>query len=101
MPWIRSGDGLSLRGGEHYNRSHIATSISELRKARNQPGTVCKMLDELIDTGHAPRSLVYRLSKWCDWSDPSERVARSIANQLFYGIICPRLLDQQNKPIPD
>ena len=101
MPWIRDGQGLTLIGVPHYDIGEVRQLVQELRQSRNQPETVCGLLDDILATGTAPRELVWRLSKWCHWKDRSERIARSIADQLFHGHICRRLLDQSDRPIPD
>jgi hypothetical protein len=101
MPWIRDGDGLKLIGVCPYDAAQIRRLIKQLGQSRNQPETVCGLLEDLLATGRASKELVWRLSKWCDWNDPSERVARTIADQLFYSNICRRLRDQRDKPIPD
>jgi hypothetical protein len=59
------------------------------------------LLEDLLNGGTASRELIWRLSKWCDWNDPSERIARSIAAQLFHGNVCRRLRDQNDRPIPN
>jgi hypothetical protein len=101
MAWMPEGDGLKLTGDCHYDATEIERLIEQLRQARNQPEAICRLLTELLETGKASKELVWRLSKWCDWDDPSERVARTIAGQLFHSIICRRLRDQRNRPIPD
>jgi hypothetical protein len=101
MPWIRHGDGLKLDGDYHFDVAQVQGLIDDLRQARNQPGTVCGILTDLLTNGTSPKELVWRLSKWCHWQDSSERVARSIAHLLFHGNICRRLRDQANRPIPD
>ena len=101
MPWVRDGDDLKSVGVRHYDVGEIRRLIEELRQSRNQPGTVSSLLEDLLSTGRAPRELVWRLCKWCDWNDPSERIARAIADQLFHGIRCRRLRDQAGRPIPD
>jgi predicted HNH restriction endonuclease len=59
-------------------------------------------LTEFLTTNLITKDLVWRLSKWCDWSyEKSKDIAISIANELFYGVICRRLRDQKNNPIPN
>jgi hypothetical protein len=101
MPWTRDGDGLKLVGPAHYEAGDIQALIEDLRRARNQPGTICDLIEQLLSDGRSSKDLVWRLSKWCDWNDRSEKIARSIAELLFHGVICRRLLDQSNKPVPD
>jgi hypothetical protein len=102
MPWLLNGnDGLKLVGVSHYDDANIERLVEQLRQSRNQPQTVCKGLEDLIANGVASKKLIWRLSKWCHWNDPSEEIAQRIADQLFHGHICRRLLDQANKPIPD
>jgi hypothetical protein len=101
MPWIREDDGLVLNGNPHYDVRHIRHLIVQLRQSRNQPKTVCDMLDDLLASGSAPKKLIWRLSKWCHWDHWSAEVARMITGELFHGIICWRLLDQQDRPIPN
>ncbi len=101
MPWVRDGNGLKSVGVAHYDVDHIRQLIEQLRRARNQPKRVCRLIEDVLATRKASRELIWRLSKWCDWNDASERVARSIADQFFHGNICRRLWDQRNKPIPD
>jgi len=101
MPWIRKDDGLALDGDPHYDVRRIRPLIAQLRQARNKPKGVCDMLDKVLATRHAPRELIWRLSKWCHWNDGSAEVAQTIAGELFHGIVCRRLRDQQDKPIPN
>ena len=101
MPWVRDGDGLQYEGAPDYDIEAIQELIAQLRQARNRPGKVCTQLDDLLLTGKAPKDLVWRLSKWCDWNDDSAETARRIASGLFYGNVCRRLRDQQDQPIPD
>jgi hypothetical protein len=101
MPWIREKDGLVLIGTPHYNIQEIRRLVHELSKSRNQPQTICRMLDELLLTGRVTKDFVWRLSKWCDWNHWSEKVARATADRLFHGIVCRRLRDQSDRPIPD
>ena len=101
MPWARDGDGLQFEGTPDYDAEAIRRLIAQLRGAKNLPGKVCGQLDDLLLTGKAPKDLVWRLSKWCDWNDWSAGVARRIASGLFYGNVCRRLRDQQDHPIPD
>jgi hypothetical protein len=101
MPWVRDNDGLVLTGIPHYNVHEIRQFIQELRRSKNQPQTICSMLENLLLTGRVSKDLVWRLSKWCDWNHWSEKVARSIADRCFHGIICRRLRDQSNRPLPD
>ena len=102
MPWVIDHDGLTLSGVSHYNIDQIRQSVEELRQTRqNGPETLCKELEGLLESGTASKSLVRRLSKWCDWSGASEKIARLIASELFHGVICRRLLDDRDKPIPD
>ena len=101
MPWVRDGDGLQFEGTPDYDIEAIRELIAQLRTARNRPQKVCRQLDDLLTTGKAPRDLVWRLSKWCDWNDWSAATARGIASGLFYGDVCRRLRDQEDGPIPD
>jgi hypothetical protein len=101
MPWTRDGDGLKFVGSTHYEAGDIQALIENLRRARNQPGTICDLIEQLLSDGRASKDLIWRLSKWCDWNDPSERIARSMAEMLFHGTVCRRLLDQSNRPVPD
>jgi hypothetical protein len=101
MAWrCRDGEELELTGATHFDVAKIRQLVTQLRESRNNPQTVCRQIEECLTTRRAQRKLVWRLSKWCDWPDSSERIAREIANQLFYGEICRRLVDQKNKPIP-
>jgi hypothetical protein len=101
MPWERYNDGLILKGKPHFCEDDIENRIDSLAGARNQPATVCSELRELLKTGIASRKLIWRLSKWCHWDDWSANEACSIAEKFFHGIVCRRLLDERNKPIPD
>ena len=101
MPWVRHDDGLRLIGSRHYEEEEIGQWIARLGESRNQPETVCRMLRELLSTRIASKELIWRLSKWCHWNHWSEEVAREITKELFHGIICRRLRDQQNRPIPN
>jgi hypothetical protein len=101
MSWVRDDDGLKLAGIPHYDPNHIQQLVEQLRQSRNQPEKVCELIEDVLATGKASKELVWRLSKWCHWDDSSERVARSLADQLFYGNICRRLRDKNDKPIPD
>jgi len=101
MPWVRHKDGLRLIGSPHYDEQEIGQWINRLGESRNKPETVCRMLRELLSTRIASKELIWRLSKWCDWNHWSEEVAREIANGLFHGIMCRRLLDKHNRPIPN
>jgi hypothetical protein len=101
MPWLRESSGLKLAGTAHFDAGEIRQLLVQLRQSRNQPATVCRQIEDCLTTGRAPRKLIWRLSKWCHWDDSSEEIARRIANQLFHGEICRRLLDQQDKPIND
>jgi len=101
MPWARDSDGLKSVGDCHYDVGEIRLLIEKLRLARNQPGMVCSLLEDLLSTGKATRKLIWHLSKWCDWRDSSHLTARAIASELFHNNICRRLLDKANKPIPD
>ena len=100
MPWVRDGDGLQYEGTPDYDVEEIRELIAQLSQARNRPGRVCAQLDDLLQTGRASKDLVWRLSKWCDWNDESAETARLIAADLFHGIVCRRLRDQQDGPIP-
>ena len=101
MPWVRDGNGLKLVGPPHYDSAEIGRLVGELRQSRNQPERVSRLVEDLLVTRKASKELIWRLSKWCHWDDPSEQIARAIANRLFYGQICRRLRDQEDKPIPD
>jgi len=101
MPWIRENDGLALDGNPHYDKERIQHLIEQLRHARNKPEKVCRMLEELIASRKASRGLIWRLSKWCHWNDSSAEIAQEIAGGLFHNLVCRRLLDQRDKPIPD
>lgn len=101
MPWVRDGSGLKLVGNPHYDSAEIRRLIGRLRQSRNQPERVSTLLEELLSTQRASKELIWRLSKWCPWDDPSEEIARAIAERLFHGQICRRLRDQADKPIPD
>lgn len=101
MAWVLHHDGLQLNGQPHYDTTTIRDLIAKLRQAPNNPRTVCNQLEELLRTGIASRQLIWRLSKWCDWPHPSEKVAQAIASELFLGNVCRRLLDQDNRPTPD
>src|SRR5665213_3951382 len=102
MPWLLNGnDGLRLVGTPHFDSVEIRRLIAQLRQARNQPDAVCRGLEGIVAHGIAPKNLIWRLSKWCDWPDQSELTARRIADQLFHCHICRRLLDRADRPIPD
>ncbi|GHU87354.1 hypothetical protein FACS189476_02660 [Spirochaetia bacterium] len=103
MPWIKHGDGLKLVEPEHCSMTEIKGLIEELsRYKRGSPETVCSQLNEFVNTKIITKDLVWRLSKWCDWSyAKSKDIAISLAEKLFFGIICRRLRDQNNKPIPN
>ena len=102
MPWTRNDGGLKLVGGTHYDVNSIRRLIGQMRQSRKgQPETVCTSLEALLHNGGASRQLVWRFSKWCDWRDVRKGVALSIAEQLFHGVICRRLLDQRDRPIPN
>jgi hypothetical protein len=101
MPWVREGDGLRQEGASDYDVDEVRELIARLRQARNLPGRVCSQLDDLLATREAPKDLIWRLSKWCDWNDESAEIARAIAARLFHGNVCPRLRDQQDRPLPD
>lgn len=101
MPWLRDGNGLKLVGTLHYDAAEIRRLVGRLRQSRNQPQRVSGLLEDLLTTQRASKELIWRLSKWCHWDDPSEQIARAIAGQLFYGQICRRLRDQEDHPIPD
>jgi hypothetical protein len=102
MAWIKYGKGLKIAGEPHYDKEEVKNLIAILRSnRRGRPETVCRQLNEFLDTGIVGKDLIWRLSKWCDWDDSSMDIAIKIANELFFGIVCRRLRDQRNRPIPD
>jgi len=101
MPWVRDRDELRMVGQPHYDIGKLRALIRELRQSRNRPARICNLLETLLSTGRASKELVWRLSKWSHWNDPSESIAQEIARRLFHEHICRRLRDQQDNPIPD
>jgi hypothetical protein len=101
MPWLRDGTGLRLTGIPHYDAAEIGRLVGQLRQSRNQPQKVCGLIEQLLASQKASKELIWRLSKWCHWDDPSQEIARAIAAHLFNGQICRRLRDQADHPIPD
>jgi predicted HNH restriction endonuclease len=102
MGWVKFGDGLKLVGKIHYNEEDINQLIIKLgSKKRGHPERVCSQLKEFLDSKIVSKDLIWRLSKWCDWSDKSKEIAIEISKILFFDIVCRRLRDQNNRPIPD
>ncbi len=101
MPWQRDGSGLRYAGDPHYDDDVVRGLIAHLRQSRNRPERICVELEELLQSGRVSKDTVWRLSKWCYWSDPMAETAKRIASELFYGNVCRRMLDQHNRPIPD
>lgn len=100
MPWERYGDGLRLVGNSHFDAQAVEDAIDRLSFARNRPATMCRLIRDGISNRRFSKDTIWRLSKWCNWDDPSERDARQIANLLF-GEIPPRFRDEQNRPFVD
>jgi hypothetical protein len=102
MGWQIFEDGLKLIGEDPYNKEEIENLILKLgQNRRGHPETVCRQLNKFLETKIIIKDLVWRLSKWCDWNDTSQDIALNIAKALFFGIVCRRLKDQKNKPIPN
>lgn len=102
MPWVKYGDGLKIIGEPHYDKDEVKRLINILgQNRRGHPETVCRQLNEFLNTGIIIKDLIWRLSKWCDWDDQSMDIAIKIAKELFFGIVCRRLRNQQNRPTPD
>jgi hypothetical protein len=102
MGWQLYGDGLKLIGNIHYNESEINGLILKLKsRKRGNPETLCIQLNKFLETKIILKDLIWRLSKWCDWNDKSQDVALNVVKILFHGIVCRRLRDKKNNPIPD
>ena len=101
MPWRRSIDGLKLVGLWHFDEKEIRHLIKKLGKKHRYAQVVCGQLTGLLDTGRIHHSAIWRFSKWCDTIYTASATAQVIANKLFYGHVCPRLLDTHGRPMPN
>jgi hypothetical protein len=85
----------------------IGTMQTQLNVALQHPAHYAAYPGDIIDPAHTlfvPRSLVFRLSKWCDHAGAGETDARKFTRALFrHGnelrAIPPRFLDQEDEPI--
>jgi hypothetical protein len=86
----------------------IGAMQTQLNMALQHPAHYAPYPSDVIDPTHTlfvPRSLVFRLSKWCDHAGSGETDARKFTRALFrhgneLGAIPRRFVDQGDHPIP-
>lgn len=86
----------------------IGTMQLQLNNALQHPAVYAAIPGDVIDPIHTifvPRTLVFRLSKWCDHEGAGENDARKFTRKLFRhsheeDTIPRRFLDQENRAKP-
>jgi len=104
MPWMDRGNGLAFEGEWPPGfLSRLDKLLNQLRATgRNKPERVCDELEKGVRDHFVPKETIWRLSKWCHWSNKeAEAISRDIGNHLFGRYPQPRFLDETNRPTPD
>ena len=97
MPWQLDADDDGLRATDPlpYNEREVLRLVQSLENLNiNKPHRMCRELREGVSKRHMSRSVILRLSTWCEFSQPrAESAARDIGNCLFGRYPQPRFCD--------